>query len=211
MGRYQKGIMGGFNGKVGNIIGSTWRGINYMRSLSDRRNTRASEKQLQHRAKFAYAMEFLQPLFPVVNIGYRNHDARQLPVNAAMQQIMKQVVEGVAPDLSINYSKLRVAQGSLETARKETIAIDGDEIAFTWEAITQDAELYDDNYAILLGVGEGLYPSYSVREFRRQNNGGVIALPDGESGTAVHCYLAFYHETNSGVSNSKYLGSVVLP
>ncbi|WP_430817852.1 DUF6266 family protein [Carboxylicivirga sp. RSCT41] len=211
MGQYKKGILGGFTGKVGNVIGSTWRGINYMRSLSDRSNKKASEKQLLQRAKFAFAMDFLHPLYPVVTIGYRNQNDRKLPINAAMQQVITHVVEGEDPDLSINYSKLQIAKGSLETAKKESVSIEDDEITFDWQAITQDEERYDNNYAIMLGIGEGLYPSYSVREFRRSNNGGVLAVPDGPSGTKIHCYLAFYHEDNSGVNNSKYLGFVTIP
>ncbi|MCG8580024.1 MAG: DUF6266 family protein [Bacteroidales bacterium] len=211
MGRYKKGILGSFRGKIGNVIGSTWRGITYMRSLSERSNKKATEKQLLQRAKFAFAMEFLHPLYPVLTIGYRNQNDARLPINSAMKHVLRHVVEGEDPDLRINYGNLQIAKGSLETAKKESISIDEDEISFEWEPITHDEERYDNNYAIMLGIGEGLYPSYSVREFRRSNNGGVIALPDGPSGSVVHCYLAFYHEEHNGVSNGKYLGSVVIP
>ena len=31
MGKISQGILGGFSGKVGNVIGGNWKGINYMR------------------------------------------------------------------------------------------------------------------------------------------------------------------------------------
>ena len=34
MGTIKKGILGGFSGKVGTVIGAAWKGIDYMRSVS---------------------------------------------------------------------------------------------------------------------------------------------------------------------------------
>ncbi len=31
MGRINQGILGGFSGKVGNVVGGNWKGIDYMR------------------------------------------------------------------------------------------------------------------------------------------------------------------------------------
>jgi hypothetical protein len=33
MGIIKQGILGGFSGKVGNVVGGTWKGIDYMRVL----------------------------------------------------------------------------------------------------------------------------------------------------------------------------------
>ncbi len=39
MGTFSKGIPGGFSGKVGNIVGGNWKGIDYMRSMDKRKTT----------------------------------------------------------------------------------------------------------------------------------------------------------------------------
>jgi len=39
MGKIEKGILGGFSGKVGTVVGGNWRGIDYMRSKGKRSNT----------------------------------------------------------------------------------------------------------------------------------------------------------------------------
>ena len=49
MGTINKGILGGFSGKVGTVIGGTWKGIDYMRSKSNRRSFVPSQKQLERR------------------------------------------------------------------------------------------------------------------------------------------------------------------
>ena len=36
MGTIKQGILGGFSGKVGTVVGSSWKGISYMRGLATR-------------------------------------------------------------------------------------------------------------------------------------------------------------------------------
>ena len=35
MGTIKQGILGGFSGKVGSVVGASWKGISYMRSQAD--------------------------------------------------------------------------------------------------------------------------------------------------------------------------------
>ena len=56
MGTISKGILGGFNGTVGTVVGATWKGITYMRSKADRRSFTPSQKQLEQQAKFGLVM-----------------------------------------------------------------------------------------------------------------------------------------------------------
>ncbi|MDD3723512.1 MAG: DUF6266 family protein, partial [Lutibacter sp.] len=52
MGTIKKGILGGFSGKVGSVVGSTWNGISYMRSLPASVKNPRTEKQMSQRSKF---------------------------------------------------------------------------------------------------------------------------------------------------------------
>ena len=51
-GTIQKGILGGFSGKVGTVVGGSWKGIDYMRCKSNRRNFNHTDKQLAQQLKF---------------------------------------------------------------------------------------------------------------------------------------------------------------
>lgn len=211
MGSFVKGILGGFSGKVGNVIGSSWKGITYMRSVSDRRNYEPTERQIIQRAKFAFASKFLQTFSPLLRVGFRTQVKRRSPLNAAMADFMTNALNGEYPSYSCSYDKLKVAKGTLSIAKDYAAQIVEDEIEFTWKDNDINLKEDGDNYALLLAIGEGLQPSYSLTEFRRENLGGVIALPTGESGTEVHCYVAFAKIEGKEVSNSQYVGSVVLP
>lgn len=52
MATFEKGILGGFSGKVGSVVGARWRGINIMRRLPARGNYTPSPEQLAQRQKF---------------------------------------------------------------------------------------------------------------------------------------------------------------
>lgn len=132
MGKFQKGILGSFTGKEGNIIGSKWKGITYMRSLSDRSHIKPSERQIIQRARFAYASKFSHPLRPVIRIGYRTQSIKKSPYNAAMSHFMSHVLEGEYLDFTINYERLKLSKGSLVVGNNYTVNINGENLDFTW-------------------------------------------------------------------------------
>ena len=53
MGIINQGILGGVSGTVGNVVGGSWKGINYVRIKADHYTDANSEKQIQQRAKFS--------------------------------------------------------------------------------------------------------------------------------------------------------------
>lgn len=53
----KKGILGGFSNKVGNVVGSSWKGISTMRSLPESYNDANSEAQQKQRTAFSFYSE----------------------------------------------------------------------------------------------------------------------------------------------------------
>jgi hypothetical protein len=58
MGKYKKGILGKFKGTIASVIGSVWRGIPYMRSVSDDHKDAKTEKQVAQRTRFGACTKF---------------------------------------------------------------------------------------------------------------------------------------------------------
>ncbi len=46
MGTYDNGAFGSFHGRVGNLVGSSWKGINYMKARPNTGQRKSSEKQI---------------------------------------------------------------------------------------------------------------------------------------------------------------------
>ena len=101
MGKIKQGILGGFKGKVGTVIGASWNGISYMRGLAQSHKNPKTAAQLQQRAYFKDLQglvgqltdEQLQSLFPTVMRGMtrRNMLTRQLAAAAAVVDDVKSV------------------------------------------------------------------------------------------------------------------------
>src|SRR5665647_1071313 len=107
------GITGGFSGKVGNIIGGSWHGIDYMRSRATSISQPNTEAQLEQRARFGTVGKFLRPLIPFLRIGYKSQAIKMSGYNAAMSYTLENALIGAYPVYEIDYSKVLVSQGTL--------------------------------------------------------------------------------------------------
>ena len=101
MGKIKQGILGGFKGKVGTVIGASWNGISYMKGRPQSVRNPRTEAQVQQRNFFKELQglvsqlsdEQLISLFPSVNRGMtrRNMLTRQLAAAAAVVDDAKTV------------------------------------------------------------------------------------------------------------------------
>ena len=58
MGRVKNGILDGFPGTIGTVIGGNWRGVQYMRARSQNKRHKTTQAQEEQRAKFALAIKY---------------------------------------------------------------------------------------------------------------------------------------------------------
>ena len=101
MGKIKQGILGGFRGTVGTVIGSSWNGIAYMKGKPQSVKNPKTDAQLQQRGFFRdlqqlvaqLSDEQLASLFPSVTRGMtrRNMLTRQLAAAAAVTDDVKAV------------------------------------------------------------------------------------------------------------------------
>jgi len=59
MGKLKNGILSGFSGKVGNIVGGTWKSIDYIRIKPSQVANPRTEGQVAQRTKFSATLSFL--------------------------------------------------------------------------------------------------------------------------------------------------------
>ena len=101
MGKIKQGILGGFKGKVGTVIGASWNGIAYMRGLPQSVKNPKTAAQLQQRAFFKevqdlvgqLSLEQLKFLFPnsAKGMSRRNALVQQLSAEAIADENGKHV------------------------------------------------------------------------------------------------------------------------
>jgi Family of unknown function (DUF6266) len=131
MATIEKGILGGFSGKVGTVIGGNWKGIDYMRSQANKRSFTPSQKQLEQQLKFALIMRFLQPMAGLLAISFSDFGIQKTGINSAFSYAYENAITGVFPDFTIDYSKALVSRGLLPNVLGPSV-VSGAGSILTW-------------------------------------------------------------------------------
>ena len=130
MGTIKQGVLGGFSGKVGTVIGASWKGTAYMRGIATHVKNPRTSKQIEQRTKMEFARNFLQQAAEFINIGFKDVAKRQSPLNYAASQMMRNAIYGDYPDYSPIYSELKWSHGLLTPPVVETVYANYDALDF---------------------------------------------------------------------------------
>src|SRR5690554_186799 len=109
-----QGILGGVSGKIGDVIGGTWKGIDYLRIKPSSVANPRTEGQLDQRSKFATVLRFLQPMTDFLRVGFKLYAIRMTQFNAAMSYNLFNGVSGTYPNYTIDYPNTLVSRGNLK-------------------------------------------------------------------------------------------------
>jgi hypothetical protein len=129
----KQGILGGFSGEVGTVIGGSWKGISYMRGQAQNIKNPRTDGQISQRTKFALALSFLKPITSFIRVGFKLDQHRQTAFNSAMSYTLANAISGTYPDCTIDASKVLVSRGSLTPVANGTVAANSGNIAVSWD------------------------------------------------------------------------------
>jgi hypothetical protein len=133
MGTISGGVLGGFNGKVGAVVGSHWKGKSVMRGRSTKKKAKSSVLQLVQQAKFALMVNFLQAITDFLNVSYKKAAVQMLGFNKALSTNIQFAVTGTYPDFTIDYPKVQLSRGVLPNIGTPSAASTvAGKVAFTW-------------------------------------------------------------------------------
>jgi hypothetical protein len=212
MGTIKQGILGGFSGKVGSVIGGVWKGISYMRGIALSHNDLKSDAQLAHRQKFAVVGHFLQPLSEFLLVSFRNYAVRMTGINAAFKYNFANAVTGTYPNQAIDYPNARVAQGNLPSALNQVAASTvAGTVHFTWEDNSGEVGASSDDKTLIVIYNPTQNQAVTVKELAERADGTqTVTVPDSFSGDLVECYLSFKKADGTEIANSAFAGAVTV-
>lgn len=205
MGVILQGILGGFSGKVGPVVGGKWKDIDYMRGYVVPANPNTAGQQAV-RTKFAELVArartllstILQPFWDpfVSNMSGFN---RWISLNYALANS-----SGVISNTAI------MAQGTLEPTDSNTSTYNTatGEVLTTFNVTTHGNGLATDN--IVLVVYDTVNKDFYVANQEDPRSEGSIetTIPTGLTATNVIAWVFFYRGTGSEMIVSDSLGDV---
>lgn len=211
MGTIKKGILGGFSGKVGTVVGGSWKGISYMRSLPQKVKNPRTEGQVSQRTKFSITMFYLKPMTAFLRTGWKLYANKQSPFNAAMSYTLANAITGNYPDYDIDPNKVLVSRGSLLPASNTDIDTSGGNITLTWDDNSGISNAKATDKALVAIVnpikGEAVCDTAGAE---RMTGSQSVSIPADWTGDELQAYLGFISEDGKEVANSMYLGAVTL-
>ena len=203
MATFRQGILGGFSGKVGTVVGSTWKSINYMRALAVNVHNPNTVKQQCQRGKFKVVLQFCKTITPFLRVGFQEHEYRQSAVNAASSYLLRYAAEGCGSEAALNFDKVRVSQGSLTAAENASAEVTAGKVTFSWTDNSDTGDAQATDTAMALAYNKDRQEAvYRMAIATRADGTAELTLPTNWDGEALAIYLAFCSADGQHVSNS---------
>jgi hypothetical protein len=211
MGIIQKGILGPVSGTVGTVVGGSWKGISYLRSLSASRRNSFTIKQLEQQARFAVAANFLQSMTPLLSVSFRDYAVKMSGFNSAMRYTMLNAVSGSYPDFAIDYSMALVSRGNLPNAlapaASSTVA---GTVAYQWQDNSGVGKAQPTDASILVAYCPSRNQCvYTTAGAVRSTEADSLAVP-AFSGLEVETYIGFISPDGRNIASSVYTGKLTV-
>lgn len=209
MGKIAQGILGGLSGKVGNVVGASWKGIDYVRIKPTSVANPRTVGQVNQRTKFSATLEFLQANLGFVQVGYKFFAIKKTAFNAAMSYVLNNAITGTEPDFEVDYSLALLSKGNLSGPLNPGVDLGtAGEVSFNWDDNSAEGNASPTDKAMLLVYNPSKKESiYNLEGADRTAGYDTLSIPSTYDGDTVELFMAFVAADGSKVSNSIYLGS----
>lgn len=113
MGTIKKGILGGFSGKVGTVVGASWKGIAYMRGQAVHTKNPRTAGQIYQRDAIKAVTLALRPIASTLRLTFAEYAKKMSAFNKAVSENYKAAVVNQVGNPVVDYSKLILSKGTL--------------------------------------------------------------------------------------------------
>ena len=212
MATLSKGILGGFSGKVGPVVGANWRGMDVIRSRPKSSRRTPSERQLEQQLKFKLAISFLQPIKNIQSRFFGSGSGVKSRVNLAVSYTISEAIQMVAGLPELIFNKVLITRGELTSFQNAVLTTQpGGVLHLEWEDnSTQGDAAPKDQVSIVCYCAE--LNNWEIYEgiVMRSDLMADVTLPAYCLGKTMEVYAFLNNEKQTAASTSLYLGQHVV-
>jgi hypothetical protein len=205
MASIKRGILGGFSKKIGNIVGSSWKGIAVMKSLPlSVANPRTTGQVLQ-RSKMTNVVAFAKPLLSLLIKPFWDRFAVQA---SGFNDFVRTNISLFASEMPTSPGNLVISQGKMAATPCDDMSLN---VGLTVITLTWFPSLID-NYQAASDLAKVVFVNYTQKTVEVTSatvlrSAGTIsftlAIP-AEVSDEIYGYLAFSRADGSIVSNTSF-------
>lgn len=209
MGKIKRGILGGFSGKVANVVGSAWKGIAYMKSLPLSVANPKTAAQVAQRTKFANVTEFGSSILSAIIKPLWDRFASQMSGYNDFVRTNINLFEGTWADLpqDLVISKGKMAAPDLYEVLPTNTSLD---VVINWSSAAGTGyQLASDKaYAVIVNETQGLVGVSSGVILRSVETLTVTMPGSFLTGDVCRAYLAMLRDDGTIASDTGYVTEV---
>jgi hypothetical protein len=204
MGVIKRGILGGFSGKVANVVGSSWKGIAVIKSLPLSVSNPKTAGQVAQRGKFSQAValskqiltEIIKPLWDRFAQGKSGYNA-----------FLQTNIDAFNADGLATPADLVISEGVIESTAIGTGTYDfvSGEVTLPIVGVPGEGNRLatDEAYVVVVDTStEKAYGFSAVEAMGTGANDIVVTVDTGLAATNLFAYLAFRRADGTQVSNT---------
>lgn len=200
MAKINQGILGGFSGRIGTVVGYIRKGQPIIRSLPSKPQTPPSQGQTNARMRFAALRTVIPAFVPAMKIGFRSQLDTKMVHCVAFSDMWSAGVVGEAPKCALDFSKIAVSRGRVACLAEAVVVRAGEAAVVRWAPLGNipPADGSDEVYLCVYSPEE---TKVRLSEPVRRSEGTLaMAVPDGP----LHCYLFAASAESRETSTSQY-------
>ncbi|MBP3763909.1 MAG: hypothetical protein J6I49_08560 [Bacteroidales bacterium] len=208
MAKLEQGILGAFSGRVGTVVGYTWRGRSCVRAYQRVVAYPNTVGQQLERDWFVAMVRFASRAKAALKLGMRHraYDAQMTEGNYFVFK-NKQHFTRNGDLLRVDYARLSISEGPAadvyfkapQFAEGEVVSVDFEKNSLSLRASSEDSVYL---FAYAPGVDEGYLSAPALRRSKTLK----MNLPQHWAGAEVHLY-GFVVDREGRSSNSTYIGT----
>ena len=210
MGKYEVGVLGNFDGKIGTVVGAKWKGIEYMRHKGRKNKKPRTEAQLEQSARFRCVAKFVNRFSNLLMACYSD-TPEKTAINHAFADIYANALTGIYPAFSLDYSKVSISKGELHLGNGPVAAAAGNGIIkFSWNDNSDGNDANATDKSVLAVYCPDLNQAiYTLSGAQRDSVSASLNVMNF-TGKVVETWIAFISANGKRVSSSFYTGQLTV-
>ncbi|MFH0865392.1 MAG: DUF6266 family protein [Bacteroidota bacterium] len=208
----QNPITGRTKKKFGTAVFSKQFGKNTMRTKPIEVRNPKTLLQKQQRAKFTLMVALARMFMGFIRIAFKQVAIGMSAFNAFVSDNITNVITGVYPAYSIDFTQLIVSKGTLTGADSgAAAAVAGHKVDISWVDNSGNGDaLATDNAMVLVINNTRKAVLQDSTTKTRADEALQLTAPVSWVGDTVHAYLAFKTPAGNNIADSVFLASVII-
>lgn len=154
--------------------------------------------------------ELLKSITDFINVGFELQAKLEKlnQNNSAVRYIRHNAITGTYPDRRIDYARLLVTCGKMETPQNAAVTLTETGFSFTWDAEIKKGSHHSDQIMLMAYFPELKKAVYLTAGAQRFKGTDMLMLSGVKHGYAAEIYISFISDNRKAISNSIHLGQL---